>query len=835
MSEKQLTLPVVGMTCANCVAAVERNAKKVPGVTDASVNFASEKVTFTYDPALAGDQDVATEVIARIKRAGYDVPTAELELPLLGMTCANCAATIERRLKKTDGVLDASVNYASEKAVVSYAPGAVNRAELVAAVRKAGYDVVETAVGEEIEDAEAAAREAEIAHQKRRLTVGVIFTLPLFILSMGRDFGLLGDWANALWVDWLFFALATPVQFYVGWDYYVGAYKSLRNGSANMDVLVALGSSVAYFYSVAVLLAKTAGSHALGHHLYFETSAMIITLIVAGKLLEAQAKGRTSEAIKKLMGMQPKTARVVRDGVERDIPIEQVVIGDQIRVRPGEKIPVDGQVVEGRSAVDESMITGESLPVSKTAGDEVIGATVNRQGMLLIAATRVGRDTVLSQIIRLVEQAQGSKAPIQRSVDKVAAIFVPVVIIIALVTFGIWLAAGAGFVDALLRLIAVLVIACPCAMGLATPTSIMVGIGKGAEYGILFKNSTALEEAHKLDTIVLDKTGTITKGEPAVTQIVLSDASAMALAGSGLALADPSTEDPWLRLAASAERGSEHPLGAAIVAEAEARGLPLSIPEAFEAVPGHGIIASVEGHTVLVGNQRLMEREEVILAGLQDDAAAMEAQAQTTMWLAVDGTAVALIGVADTIKDSSAEAIQEMHDLGLSVVMMTGDNMATANAIAAQVGIDRVMANVLPADKAAYVKQLQDEGYRVGMVGDGINDAPALAQANVGIAIGTGTDIAMETADITLMRGDLSSVPQAIHLSQATMRNIKENLFWAFGYNTVLIPIAAGVLAPFDWAPNFLQQLSPVLAAGAMAFSSISVVANALRLRSLKL
>jgi Cu+-exporting ATPase len=577
------------------------------------------------------------------------------------------------------------------------------------------------------------------------------------------------------------------------------------------------------------------GSHALGHHLYFETSAMIITLIVTGKLLEAQAKGRTSEAIKKLMGMQPKTARVIRDGVERDVPIDQVVIGDQLRVRPGEKIPVDGTVVDGRSAVDESMITGESLPVNKTAGDEVIGATVNRQGMLTIAATRVGRDTVLSQIIRLVEQAQGSKAPIQRSVDRVAAVFVPVVIVIALLTFGIWLAAGAGFVPALLRLIAVLVIACPCAMGLATPTSIMVGIGKGAEYGILFKNSAALEEAHRLNTIVLDKTGTITKGEPAVTQIVLSEAAKMAPVAAGGATPQTPGVDHWLRLAASAERGSEHPLGEAIVAEATARGLDLSIPDAFEAVPGHGIIATVDGHTVLVGNRRLMEREEVFTGGLQHDAEAMEAQAQTTMWLAVDGEAVALIGVADTIKDSSAAAIEEMHRLGLSVVMMTGDNQATADAIAAQVGIDRVMAGVLPADKAAYVKQLQDEGYRVGMVGDGINDAPALAQANVGIAIGTGTDIAMETADITLMRGDLRSVPQAIHLSQATMRNIKENLFWAFGYNTVLIPIAAGVLAPFAWAPAFLQQLSPVLAAGAMAFSSISVVGNALRLRGLKL
>ncbi|HRO90837.1 MAG TPA: heavy metal translocating P-type ATPase, partial [Promineifilum sp.] len=521
MSEKQLTLPVIGMTCANCVAAVERNAKKVDGVTDAAVNFASEKVTVTYDPAVSGTAAVTHDVIDRIRRAGYDVPTAEIELPLLGMTCTNCANTIERTLNKVDGVVEATVNYANERATVRYAPGATTRADLVAAVRKAGYDVVEAAAdADDMVDAEAAAREAEIDHQKKRLLVGIIFTLPLFIISMGRDLNLIGSWAHALWVDWLFLALATPVQFYVGWDYYTGAFKSLRNGSANMDVLVALGSSVAYFYSVAVLLAKSAGSMALGHHLYFETSAVIITLIVAGKLLEARAKGRTSEAIKKLIGLQPKTARVLRGSVEIDIPVAEVVVGDLLRVRPGEKIPVDGRVTDGRSSVDESMITGESLPVDKKTGDAVIGATINRQGLLTVEAGNVGKDTVLSQIIRMVEQAQGSKAPIQRVVDRVAAWFVPAVIIIALLTFAVWYIAGAGFVPALLRLIAVLVIACPCAMGLATPTSIMVGVGKGAEYGILFKNSAALEEAQRLGAVVLDKTGTITRGQPAVTDVI---------------------------------------------------------------------------------------------------------------------------------------------------------------------------------------------------------------------------------------------------------------------------------------------------------------------------
>jgi len=868
MSEKQLTLPVIGMTCANCVAAVERNARKAEGVTDAAVNFAAERVTVTYDEA-ANPGAVTADVIARIQRAGYDVPTAVAELPLLGMTCANCAATIERRLKKVDGVLEASVNLANERATVRYAPGTATRADLVAAVRRAGYDVVETAADVDPDDAEAEARAAEIAHQKKRLLVGVAFALPLFLLSMGRDLGLLGSWANAMWVNWLFLALATPVQFYVGWDYYTGAFKSLRNGSANMDVLVALGSSVAYFYSVAVLLALTAGRMALGHHLYFETSAVIITLIVTGKLLEARAKGRTSEAIKKLIGLQPKTARVLRDGVERDVPVAEVVAGDLLRVRPGEKLPVDGRVVEGRSSVDESMITGESLPVDKQPGDAVIGATINRQGLLTVEAGRVGRDTVLAQIIRLVEQAQGSKAPIQRVVDKVAAWFVPAVIALALVTFTVWLVAGAGFVPALLRLIAVLVIACPCAMGLATPTSIMVGVGKGAEAGILFKNSAALEEAHRLKAIVLDKTGTITRGEPAVTDVITNDELRMTneeqggrgagaqgstdhwpavLLNTDLLTTDhwPLTTDHWLRLAAAAERGSEHPLGEAIERAAEARGLDAPQPTEFEAVPGHGIIATVEGQRVLVGNRRLMEREGIDTSALSARAAELEAAARTTMWVAAAtpavngngssaGQAGALISVADTIKDGSAEAVRDLHAQGLTVIMMTGDNQTTAEAIAREAGIDRVFAGALPAEKADYVNKLRNEGLSVGMVGDGINDAPALAAADVGLAIGTGTDVAMETADVTLMRGDLRSVPQAIHLSHATMRNIRQNLFWAFGYNVILIPIAAGVLAPFDWAPAFLRQLSPILAAAAMAFSSISVVGNALRLRSLKL
>lgn len=820
-SMKTLTLPITGMTCANCVRSVERNAQKIEGVQSAVVNFATEQATVTYDPKLAKPE----AVIERIERAGYGVPTATLELPITGMTCTNCSNTVQRRLGKLDGVLEASANFANEKAVVKYVPGVVSRGEMIATVEKAGFGVVEVGEGESAEDAEANARQAEVKHQQRRLFIGALFTIPLFIFSMSRDFGLVGHWSHALWVNYLFLALATPVQFYVGWDYYVGAWKSLRNGSANMDVLVAMGSTVAYLYSVAVLIAKTIGAftptfdgNIIGDHVYFETSAMIITLIVLGKLLEAQAKGRTSEAIKKLMGLRAKTARVVRNGVEQDIPIDRVIRGDIVIVRPGEKVPVDGVVVDGRSTIDESMLTGESLPVDKQAGDKVIGATLNKQGLLRFEATAVGRETALAQIIKLVEQAQGSKAPIQKIVDRVSAYFVPAVIGLAAVTFVIWLLAGAGFVPALIRLVAVLVIACPCAMGLATPTSIMVGVGKGAENGILFKNSSALEQAQKLTAIALDKTGTLTKGELALTDIVASAEANF-------------SESELLRMAASAEKGSEHPISEAIINAATAQNLHIATPSEFQSITGHGIAATIDGHHVLLGNLRLMQKESVHLNGLEPKVAALQEEAKTAMWLAVDGQAQAAIGVADTVKESSREAVEQMREAGLTVVMMTGDNQATANAIAESVGIERVFAEVLPGEKAAYIKQLQEEGHTVAMVGDGINDAPALAQADVGMAIGTGTDVAMESADITLMRGNLLSVPQALRLSKATMRNIRQNLGWAFGYNVALIPIAAGVLAPFESVPDILRQLNPILAAGAMAFSSISVVTNALRLR----
>ena len=821
MSEKQVTLPIKGMHCANCSSTIERNLKKLEGVAEANVNYASEMATVIFDPSLLGED----AIIGKIKDVGYDVATAKIELPITGMTCANCVATVERTLnKKVPGVVAANVNFATEKATVEYIPGRVSRADMVAAIEKAGYGVVEADAGQ-LEDAEQAAREAEIRDQTRKFWVGVAFSLPLFLLSMTRDFGLLGAWAHAPWVNWLMLALAAPVQFYVGWDYYVGGWKALRNGSANMDVLVAMGSSAAFFYSVPVTVALTLGSTALGTHVYFETAALIITLIKLGKLLEARAKGQTSAAIKKLMGLRAKTARVVRDGEEVDIPIEQVAVADMVIVRPGEKIPVDGVVVQGRSAVDESMLTGESLPVDKKPGDEVIGATINKQGMLRFEATKVGAETALAQIIRLVQEAQGSKAPIQRLADQVAGVFVPAVITIATITFLIWwLVLGVGFTPALIRLVAVLVIACPCALGLATPTAIMVGTGKGAEQGILFKNSEALERAHSLKVIVLDKTGTITVGEPSVTDVVASTDGA-----------HPVSEAELLRMAASAERGREHPLGEAIVKAAQARGLALTQPDRFEAVTGQGILAEVEGHQVALGNFKMMQGRSVHLNGLQTEADRLGSQAKTAMWVAIDGRASGIIAVADTIKPGSAEAVQKMHQLGLQVVMITGDNQATAQAIAREVGIDRVLADVLPGDKAAEVKKLQAEGIGlVAMVGDGINDAPALAQADVGIAIGTGTDVAMETADVTLIRGDLRSVPQAIALSKATMRTIKENLFWAFFYNVILIPVAAGVLYPLTFLPIFLRALHPVLAAFAMAFSSVTVVSNSLRLRRVK-
>ncbi|MCH2469769.1 MAG: heavy metal translocating P-type ATPase [Gemmatimonadetes bacterium] len=742
----------------------------------------------------------------------------ELVLPITGMTCANCVATVERALRKTDGVTEVSVNYATERATVHIDSPTLGVDELAAAVERVGYGVVQ-AEEADLEDAEAEARRTELVKQTRLFWSGVAFAGPLFALSMARDFSLLGAWAHASWVNWLMFALAAPVQFYVGWDYYVGSWKSLRNGSANMDVLVALGSSVAFAYSVVVAFALSVGSVGLGEHVYFETAALIITLIKLGKLLEVRAKGETGEAIRELMSLRPDTARVVQGDQELEIPLDQVDVGDVVVVRPGERIPVDGVLLDGRSSVDESMLTGESMPVDKEPGAEVIGATMNRSGSFRFRATKVGSQTALAQVIRLVREAQGSKAPIQRLADRVASIFVPVVIVLAVATFLVWwLLVGAGAADAMIRLVAVLVIACPCALGLATPTAVMVGTGRGARLGILFRSSEALERAKQVRVVVLDKTGTITRGEPVVRGLTAIDGD----------------EATLLRVAASAELRSEHPLAEAVLDEARRRELTISEPEQFEARAGRGVTATVDGLGILVGTRAFLEEQGVETSSLADAAAHVESDAQTPLWVATERSVLGLIAVADALKEGSREAVRELQDAGLRVVMLTGDREATARAIAAEVGITDVRAELLPEHKVAAIRELQED-FVVAMVGDGINDAPALAQADVGIAIGTGTDVAMETANVTLMRGDLRSVPVAFALSRATMRTIKQNLFWAFFYNVVLIPVAAGALYSLAFLPMMLRALHPILAAFAMAFSSVSVVGNSLRLRRARL
>lgn len=740
--------------------------------------------------------------------------TRQLTLPITGMTCVNCAATVERALCRTEGVVGASVNYATERAIVELSEEGATFEDLSVAVERVGYGVLQ-ADPDELDDVEAAARRRELEDQTRKFWIGVGFAGPLFILSMARDFGFLGSWAYAPWVNWLMFVLASPVQVYVGWDYYVGGWKALRSGSANMDVLVALGSTVAFVYSVVVVVMLSVGSTLAGEHVYFETAALIITLIKLGKLLEVRAKGDTSEAIRELIGLQPDTARVVRQGVDYDIPISDVVVGDLLLVRPGERIPVDGEVVDGLSSIDESMLTGESMPVEKAPGDVVVGATMNKSGAFHFRATRVGADTALAQVIRLVQEVQGSKAPIQRLADQVAGIFVPIVIIVAVLTFLVWwVVVGADFSVALVRLVAVLVIACPCALGLATPTAVMVGTGRGARQGILFRSSEALQRVRRLGTVVFDKTGTLTRGEPEIRTVITLD----------------SDEAELLRLAGSAELMSEHPLGEAVLREAQSRSLNLTKPSSFRAIPGRGVEAIIGGAEVLVGNQVLMSERDIDLTEFELAKESIVAGGATPLWVAIDGKADGVLGAADTLKEGSADAVQELKLEGLAVIMLTGDQNATAEAIASSIGIHEVRAEVLPHQKCDVIRELQAD-HVVAMVGDGINDAPALAQADVGIAIGTGTDVAIEAADVTLMGGDPRSVATALALSRATMRTIEQNLFWAFFYNVVLIPVAAGAFYSVTFLPMILRSLHPILAALAMALSSVTVVGNSLRLR----
>jgi P-type Cu+ transporter len=800
---KEATVPISGMTCAACAIRIEKGLKKLEGVESASVNLALETSTVVYDPEKISLGDIRS----RIESLGYGVVSDKAELSITGMTCAACAARIEKGLRKLPGVLEANVNLALETATVEYDAGQVGVNDLIRQVEKLGYQAA--AKGDQT-DAETVDRRAEeIDRQTGKFLFSLILSLPLLWAMVGHFSFTSFIWLPEMFMNpWVQLALATPVQFVVGRQFYVGAYKALRNGSANMDVLVALGTSAAYFYSL-YLAIRSIGSGAHMTELYFETSAVLITLILLGKLFEAKAKGRSSQAIRKLMGLKAKTAVVVRDGEELTIPVEDVRPGDIVHVKPGEKVPVDGIVLEGQSAVDESMLTGESVPVDKAAGDAVIGATLNKNGFLKVRATKVGKETALAQIIRVVEEAQGSKAPIQRLADSISGIFVPVVVGIALVTFAVWylLVTPGDFASALEKGIAVLVIACPCALGLATPTSIMAGSGRAAELGILFKGGEHLETAHKLDTIVLDKTGTVTKGEPELTDV----------------LAYGMEEAELLALVGAAEKHSEHPLAQAIVKGIADRGVTLTGADSFEAIPGFGIRAAVDGREVLVGTRRLLDRHQIPFDQAAEAMSRLEREGKTAMLVAVDGRLAGLVAVADTIRPTSREAVQRLKAMGLEVVMMTGDNRQTAEAIARQAGIDRVIAEVLPEGKADEVKKLQQQGRRVAMVGDGINDAPALATADIGMAIGTGTDVAMEAADITLMRGDLTGVADAIVMSRKTIRNIKQNLFWAFAYNALGIPVAA------------LGFLAPWLAGAAMAFSSVSVVLNALRLQRVKL
>ncbi|MFE0297092.1 heavy metal translocating P-type ATPase [Priestia megaterium] len=801
--QKEATLQITGMTCAACSNRIEKGLKKIEGVKEANVNLALERSTIIFDPSKTSPQ-VFEE---KIEKLGYGVVSEKAEFAITGMTCAACSTRIEKGLNKLEGVTKASVNLALETASVEYSPSQIAPQDITQRVEKLGYGAK---LKSEEKEEEQSYREKELSKQKGNFWFSLILSVPLLWAMVSHfTFTSFIPLPHMLMNPWVQLALATPVQFVVGKQFYVGAFKALRNKSANMDVLVALGTSAAYFYSLYSSL-KSLGSSAHTDQLYYETSAILITLILLGKLFEANAKGRSSEAIKKMMGLQAKTAVVVRDGAEVEIPVEEVQKGEVIFIKPGEKVPVDGEIIEGQSALDESMLTGESVPVDKNVGDKVIGATLNKNGFLKIKATNIGKETALAQIIKVVEEAQGSKAPIQRLADYISGIFVPIVVGIALLTFFvwyIWIAPG-EFAPALEKLIAVLVIACPCALGLATPTSIMAGSGRAAEFGILFKGGEHLEATHKIDTILLDKTGTVTNGTPELTDV---------------RIAQGYKENELLQLVASAERLSEHPLAQALVAGIKNKGIEIQDPLSFEAIPGYGVKATVQERELLVGTRKLMNQYKVNIDTALEEMTNLEQEGKTAMLVALDGKYAGMLAVADTIKATSKEAVSRLKEMGLEVMMITGDNRQTAQAIAMQAGIEHVIAEVVPEGKAEEVKKLQQQGKKVAMVGDGINDAPALALADIGMAIGTGTDVAMEAADITLMRGDLMSIADAIEMSRKTISNIKQNLFWAMGYNTLGIPIAAvGLLAPW-------------VAGAAMAFSSVSVVLNALRLQRVRL
>lgn len=819
---KKDTMKITGMTCASCAKAVERAVKKIDDNIEANVNIATEKLSVSYDESKVTSQDIQRA----IEKAGYgvleEINLNQTIIPISGMTCASCAKAVERSVGKLDGVQTVDVNFATEKASISYIPEKVKLSEIKEAIKKAGYEPRD-AENKNAVDEDKIRKEKEVKSLWIKFIVSAVFAVPLFYIAMGQmikePFGplplpqIINPDINPLNFGLIQLFLTIPIVI-AGYKFYTIGTKAILSKSPNMDSLIAIGTGAALSYSLYSLYLTFNGDMMAIHNMYFESAGVIITLVLLGKFLESVAKGKTSEAIKKLMGLSPKTAIIIKDNKEIEIPIEEVEVGDVIVVKPGSKIPVDGIVVEGHTSVDESMLTGESIPVEKSVGSHVVGASINKNGTIKFKAEKVGSDTAISQIIKLVEDAQGSKAPIAKLADVISGYFVPIVFAIAVIVSIAWFISGKDIEFALSIFIAVLVIACPCALGLATPTAIMVGTGKGAENGILIKGGEALESTHKINTIVFDKTGTITEGKPVVTDIITDG---------------DINKDELLKIAASAEKGSEHPLGEAIVKEGEKKNLGLYNIDKFVAIPGHGIEVEIESKGILLGNKKLMQDRKIALRKLEEISDKLAAEGKTPMYIAINNKIAGIIAVADIVKESSAKAIMKLHDMGIEVAMITGDNKKTADAIARQVGIDKVLAEVLPQDKSSEVKKLQSEGRFVAMVGDGINDAPALAQADIGMAIGSGTDVAMESADIVLMKSDLMDVPTAIKLSRSTMRNIKENLFWAFAYNVIGIPIAAGVLYLFGG-----PLLNPVIAALAMAFSSTSVLLNALRLKRFK-